>query len=44
MATKTSKGPKCYRCGGTLERPEPGAQFECGGCGLVVAPDNLKQG
>lgn len=33
--------PSCERCGDDLERPRAGAQFECPGCGAVVAPENL---
>lgn len=37
-----SDGPECIRCGGTLEQPEEGAQYECDDCGAVVAPDMVQ--
>jgi DNA-directed RNA polymerase subunit RPC12/RpoP len=29
----------CQRCGGKLLKPVPDAQYECQGCGAVVAPE-----
>lgn len=36
-------GPECHRCGGTLKIPEKGAQYECDDCGMVVAPDQVRE-
>lgn len=33
----------CERCGGTLSQPEAGAQYECDDCGMVVAPDQVRE-
>jgi predicted RNA-binding Zn-ribbon protein involved in translation (DUF1610 family) len=38
-----SEAPDCTRCGGTLEQPQKGAQYECSDCGAVVAPDMVQQ-
>lgn len=36
--------PDCIKCGGTLEQPEPNAQYECPDCGAVVAPEFVHDG
>lgn len=40
--TANDNKPTCERCGGRLEKPEAGAQFECEDCGAVVAPDTYR--
>lgn len=35
--------PECIRCGGVLEQPEEGAQYECDDCGAVVAPGTVQE-
>jgi len=34
---------KCKRCGGVLRKPQPEAQYECEECGMVVAPEQLRE-